>query len=271
MGFLASKFNRAREAAYLLSTHAADLQSSAALAGCYTRLFRSVTDSTEICARLRIDGRVFPFQFRKCDIFTFAEVLYERQYQLRTALPQRPVIIDAGANIGVATAWFLSQYPGAIVHCFEPQSDNFRLLKANLGKVEGVHLHRAAVGAASGEIVLHLAAHGAEHSTACSDSSQSSEVVPVVRLADLFKEHRFERIDLLKLDVEGSEIDALLGLGDHLEMVRVIVGEVHERLVDATRFYDLLKSAGFEVLPQRPSRSGGDDGVHQFEAMRPNL
>lgn len=268
MTFVADKLRRAREAA-CVGSHAADLRSAATLLGCYATLLRSATDPTEVAARLRIDGRVFPFRLRKCDIFTLGEVLYERQYHLRTPLPARPVVIDAGANIGTAAVFLLARYPGAVVHCFEPQSDNFRLLTTNLGGRDDVVLNRAAVGAAAGEVALYLAAHGAEHSTVGGPAGSPPEVVPAVRLADYLAARGIDHVDLLKLDVEGSELDALRGLGDRLRAVRVIAGEVHERFVDRGEFYAFLARAGFApVASPGPGHARPDGGVHQFEAVR---
>lgn len=270
MGFLADKVHRGIEAASLIAAHAADLRASVALTSCYAAILRSATDGSEVTARLRINRAIFPFRLRKCDIFTLAEVLYEKQYRIHSPLPRRPIILDAGANIGVASAWFLANYPGAVVHCFEPQSENFRLLSANLGSRDDVVLHRVAVGACAGEATLRLASHSAEHSLVSDGSGTVTETVPVLRLGDYLEARSISHVDLLKLDVEGSELDALLGLGVHLERVRVIVGEVHERFVDQDRFYDVLDRAGFEVLHRRRPLKGNADAVHHFEAVRPS-
>ncbi len=264
---IAQKLSRACEAAWV-TAHAADPRSAVALAASYRSILTSSTDPTPVAARVRINGRVFPLAFRKCDIFTLAEVIYERQYRLRVPLPDRPVIVDAGANFGAAAAWFLAHHPDADLHCFEPQSENFRLLSANLGGRPNVALHRAAVGAHAGTVALHLAAHGAEHSTVAGAAGAATEVVPAVRLADYLATAGLDRVDLLKLDVEGSEIDALVGLGDDLRRVGAIVGEVHERLIDQGQFYALLAEAGFRVLGRATPPRGGAEGVHQFEAVR---
>ena len=59
------------------------------------------------------------------------------------------------------------------------------------------------------------------------------------------------RIDILKIDVEGAELEVLAGLGDRIGDVGVIVGELHEKVVDAAEVYGFLKDAGFRrVLRQ---------------------
>jgi predicted O-methyltransferase YrrM len=45
---------------------------------------------------------------------------------------QTAVVVDAGANIGLASLWFANQYPKAKIVCIEPDPENFRILKENL-------------------------------------------------------------------------------------------------------------------------------------------
>ena len=77
-----------------------------------------------------------------------------------------------------------------------------------------------------------------------------------------------DRVDLLKIDVEGSELDALKGLGARLETVQVIVGEMHETLVDEAAFYRFLEDRGFRRVRKEYYGSGQADGVHAFEVAR---
>jgi len=185
---------------------------------------------------------------RRCDIFTIAEILYERQYQLTTHLPKEPVIIDAGANIGVSCIWLLANNPGATLIAFEPAPDNFALLEQNLGHVEGVTLHQEAIGDHAGTVDLHLAKHGAVHSIVDIDVGSETVAVPMVTLKDRLDSHSIKHVDLLKLDVEGSELDVIRGLGDRLDNVDTVVGEVHEHLIDADAFYSLLEHHGIRPV-----------------------
>lgn len=268
MGFWADKLSRLREAGHLLRDYAADTRSRLALTACYASLFQSATSRDEVSLRLRICGRLYPFQMRKSDIFTLAEIFHENQYALESTLPDRPTIIDAGANIGVTALWFLARHPGAVLHCFEPESTNFRLLQQNLKQFPEVTANQAAVGDRSGKVCLHLAPHGAEHSLVDTDAPGLIEEVDCLRLEDYVARHEIDSIDLLKLDVEGSEYDALVGLGDAIERVRVIVGEMHEKRLSPEIFYALLGRYGFRVLQKRYFGSGRRDGVHMFEAAR---
>jgi len=265
---IAEKLARLREMLYIIRRHAADNRSRAVLAGCYLSILRSATEQTPVSFDLSIGNRVFPFHMRRSDIFTIAEIMYERQYDLDTALPERPVIVDAGANIGVACIWLLANNPGATLVAFEPAPDNFAFLKQNLEHIEGVTLYQEALGDHAGTVELHLATHGAVHSIVDVGVGSETVSVPMVTLGDRLDSHSITHVDLLKLDVEGSELDVIQGLGERLDNVDTVVGEVHEHLVDADAFYALLEQHGIRPVSKTYYGSGESEGVHAFEATR---
>ena len=61
----------------------------------------------------------------------------------------------------------------------------------------------------------------------------------------------------------------LRGLGDRIESVDVIAGEMHEQMLDEAEFYDFLATQGFETVQKRRFDSSADDAVHMFEVRRP--
>ncbi|HEX7477002.1 MAG TPA: FkbM family methyltransferase [Polyangiales bacterium] len=263
---LGSKVRRVKEARFIVGECAADRRSQAALMTCYASILRDVTDRKEVDFRISLSGRVFPFTMRRSDIFTLGEILHEQQYRLASYVPNNPTIIDAGANIGVTALWFLWQYPGATIHAFEPEPDNFRLLQANFGSHPQVVLNQAGLGAQVGRLQLHLGEHGAVHSF-FGEGGRSLDV-QVLTLADYVEKHQIACVDVLKLDVEGSELDVLKGLGEALSRVQVIVGEVHERVVDQRAFYEYLREHGFVVVRRIDFIDGEHEGVHGFEAVK---
>ncbi len=63
-------------------------------------------------------------------LHTLQEIFIKEIY--KTDLPERPLIIDCGANIGLSIIYFKEKHPNAEIIAFEPDKDNFKLLKKNI-------------------------------------------------------------------------------------------------------------------------------------------
>ena len=270
MGFVADKLFRLREAATLITRYAADGVTRRTLVGIYRSLSRPETYDTPVDLKLKIGSQIFDFRMRLSDIFILGEILFEQQYAMQSTLPSNPVILDAGGNIGISALWFAGHHPGARLHIFEPASDNLVYLENNARHWPGAQVFKQALGAETGEMTLHMGAFGGMHSLMedAPETGAAEETVPVVTLADHMAAHGIAHVDLLKLDIEGGEMDALIGLGDRIGDVSVIVGEVHEAIIDTDGFYAYLKDHGFKVLWTKRFHGSEEQQVHGFEAAR---
>jgi FkbM family methyltransferase len=141
----------------------------------------------------------------------------ERQL-LRRILFAGAVVVDAGANIGIYSE-FLSRCvgPTGVVHSFEPSPDNFKRLRAATLKLSNVRLSQAAVGDHSGKSELYLSDKLNVDHRAYMAAGDSRRAVPIeiVALDDYFKPG--ERVDLIKMDIQGYELHALNGANRLLE------------------------------------------------------
>lgn len=266
MGLLLRRLDRLVELLTLAARHADGAAGFRALLACYAATFRDPMSRREVILPLRVGAARAQLVMRASDIYTVAEIFRERQYALARPLGPAPVIVDAGANIGVAAKWFRLNHPDATLVAVEPVDANHDLLRRNFSGDARAVVVRAALAEAAGTVTMAPAAHGAEH--AVREAAAGGEAVPALRLDALLAEHGIDRIDLLKLDVEGSEILALRGLGALLDRVGAIVAEVHEREIDVGAFYRLLQEHGFSVVRRRQYREGAEQGVHTMEAWR---
>jgi FkbM family methyltransferase len=190
-------------------------------------------------------------------VFLLHEIFVNAEYAFESERPD-PLIVDAGANIGVATFFFARLYPRARIVAFEPHPTTFACLARNLDAngLAGVRAEQAAVGGADGTADLFASPADPGSLTASMQpvAGAAAERVRVVRLSS----HVNEPVDFLKLDVEGAEdavLDDLLATGA-MANVRRLVLETHDRTPDRPRAAAIdrrLRQAGFttDVRPQR--------------------
>jgi FkbM family methyltransferase len=133
---------------------------------------------------------------------------------LRQILVPGGVAVDAGANIGIYSQ-FLARCvgPAGAVHSFEPAPENFERLRAAARGFSNMCLLQAAVGERSGKSELYLSdTLNVDHRTYLTENSARRVVqIEMVALDDYFKPG--QRVDFIKMDVQGYELHALRGAG----------------------------------------------------------
>ena len=131
---------------------------------------------------------------------------------LKKILFQGAVVVDAGANIGIYSK-FLSRCvgPTGMVHSFEPSPDNFRRLSAATHGLSNIRLTQAVVGERTGECKLYVSDKlNVDHRAyQADDDSRRAVLTEMVALEDYFKPG--QRVDLIKMDIQGYELHALRG------------------------------------------------------------
>lgn len=139
-------------------------------------------------------------------------------------------VFDVGANQGqyleTAIHW-LADRPRSI-HAFEPSAATFRILAQRFGHVPGVRLNSFGLGERAGECDLFSDEEGSGLASLTKRQlehlgirHQQSERVRIETLDGYCATHGIELIDLLKIDVEGHELDVLQGAADMLSRRRI--------------------------------------------------
>lgn len=138
------------------------------------------------------------------------------------------VIIDAGANIGMATLFFKKRFPDAKIIALEPDHDNFTLLNKNTKHLTNVISINA--GLWSHHTNLKLSNPDAEPWAYHFEETMDVNSIMAFGLDDLVKKYNLEKIDLLKIDIEGAECQVFRNPGKWLEHVTTVVVECHDEL-----------------------------------------
>jgi FkbM family methyltransferase len=182
------------------------------------------------------------------------DVFAGREYAFRTRQPA-PLIIDAGAHVGVATHYFKHRYPRARMLALEANPVTFRLLQRNIAhnRLTDVTAIQAALAPEAGEITFYTSASD-EEPGAWGDSAIKQPwhegggtavmTVPAVTLSSLLT----EPVDLVKLDIEGLETAVLEEAAPRLDLVQRVIlefhGSRHNRGNSISRLTDVLRAAG---------------------------
>lgn len=134
------------------------------------------------------------------------------------------VVFDCGANHGEFSTW-ISENMDAIIHGFEPDPRLFPALPA----LPNVYFHNFAVSGTGDPLILYLGETRCSSAYIPEKAEQESISVKSVKLDTFCSEQSIDHIDLLKLDVEGAEINILENLStEYLGKIAQITIEFHD-------------------------------------------
>jgi FkbM family methyltransferase len=166
------------------------------------------------------------------DVSVFRQVLQECQYDV--ALPFRPAsIVDAGANIGLASVFFANKYPSAEIIAIEPDESNFKVLVMNVQKYRNITPIKGALANHHGEVKLvdvGMGHHGFRTLPTSEPARVASTNVPAYTVDQLMQRMNWNRIDLFKIDIEGAEKEVLDMCGSWIQNVGSFMIELHDSI-----------------------------------------
>lgn len=154
----------------------------------------------------------------------------------RTCLADAKTVFDVGANFGLMSTLFAKFSNGADIWCFEPAPDTAAALRRNLlfNSAQNTRVIPSAVGASVGTIGFSIGSDPATNSVA-RDATTGIEV-PVTTIDHFAQKHEICSIDFLKIDVEGAEVDVLMGARDMLSSKRIKQGLIEICPANLARF-----------------------------------
>lgn len=146
---------------------------------------------------------------------------------------EQPLIIDVGAYIGLSVLYFKKLYPNSKIVAFEPNPVAFDILKENLfiNNITNVELHQSAILNKEGEKELYIDNTDLERYSVASfnqDAWNREVVSKKVRVkTEKLNKYLDKEIDMLKLDVEGSEQVILNDIKSQFSNIKNIIFEYH--------------------------------------------
>ena len=195
-------------------------------------LFSKCTGRKPI-VRIRVRGISHPVSIRigTTDLATFKQVLVERHYEFDKPESAR-FIIDAGANIGLASVYFANRYPQAQIISIEPESSNYEMLQQNTRAYPQITTLQAALWRENEDLFLFDSGHGnhgfqvGDHEEAITQSRVGA--TPGLTVDAILRDAGQKQVDLLKIDIEGAEREVMSAAADWIDRVEVLMIEVHD-------------------------------------------
>lgn len=225
-------------------------------------------------ARFPTDGRLVPLEIRILgrtlhiyldphggDRPSFFEVFYELGPD---QLPPNPpdLVIDAGAHVGFFSLLARAKYPSATIHAFEPLPRNVELLRRHVDvNFARVSVHSAALWTENRmvEFVASKSNDGRIHQESRSDARDTNPAVQVrsVRLGEVLPEISRGHL-LLKMDIEGAELDVLEVSLPLIGKSSMVLCELHDTETNLPRFLSLMTRYGWSAQVLK------DAGPHSY-------
>ncbi|KAJ6784580.1 hypothetical protein PWT90_09627 [Aphanocladium album] len=222
--------------------------------------------------------------------FIYKEIFVDKCYDI-APFPDNSFMIDAGGNIGMFTLYMKKKYPSSTILAFEPVPATFSTFQRNmkLHNISGVLAHQCGLGKTNTSMEMTFFPQMPGNSTLYGEDKENQMKfidkdhpiahlmqekqrvqVDVKRLSEFLDGiPNLKRIALLKVDVEGAELDVLQGLDDkHWALIDNVVVEVCDSKGDFTIAKALLESNGFTVVTERPVWAPEDLNMYMLIAKR---
>jgi FkbM family methyltransferase len=159
------------------------------------------------------------------DLHVYDEIFLAKEYDLDLGNPA--FIVDAGAHIGLASVYFASRYPNATIIAVEPEPANFAMLLKNVKPFKNIIPIQA--GLWSRKTHLRIEDSSVETWSFRVHEDTSGVGIPAIGIGDILSEFKASRIDVLKIDIEGSEIQVLNHSQAWIDVVDTMIIELHDR------------------------------------------
>lgn len=176
-----------------------------------------------------IKGKKYKFFLRKntSDYEVLKDIFAERTYDINYRMTPK-IILDCGANIGLSSLFFNMRFPEAKIISIEPEDSNYRLLCENTKDIKNIIPIKA--GLWNRKCNLEVKDIGLDKFGFVVEETTDSSGVKAESIDSLMENYEIEFIDILKIDIEGSEKEVFEKNNEWLKKVGVLIIELHDRM-----------------------------------------
>ncbi|MDM9620066.1 hypothetical protein A6U87_04005 [Rhizobium sp. AC44/96] len=190
-----------------------------------------------------VDGDIF-LRLRSTDWEILIQVFMDKEYFIESTAHAEalnchyqsiineggtPVIVDCGANSGLASIWYSQLFPRAVIIAVEPEPDNYAVLCRNAENRPNIRPIKAAISDRQGRIALHDPGYG---SWAWQTVESASGEIEAQTIPSLISSVPDGKPFIVKIDIEGSEVSLFRSNTDWVDQTPLIVFESHDLIAN---------------------------------------
>jgi len=197
------------------------------------------------------------------DLDVFSQVFKDLEYQPVVATFKKYFqnhkeinIIDAGSNIGLTSLYFSRFFDNANYICIEPDDSNFESMRYNLEKNKVQNVIKVKGGLWSKNTFLNIVRDFRDKNDWAIRVEETSDTtnLEAFSIDYLIKKHHFEVIDILKIDIEGSEKEVITGNFanlSYLSITKCVAIEIHDEFNCRQAIYKILEDHNFTYFDDK--------------------
>jgi FkbM family methyltransferase len=184
------------------------------------------------------------------DIQTFDQIFLHEEYRIDiNFVPE--VIVDCGANIGLASAYFKNKFPDAKIISIEPEKSNYKILNDNIKNYNNIHCINSGIWYKPANLMITNVGSDNWGFIVEETGDINKNTIPAISIDEIIKQYNLQQIDILKIDIEGSEKELFeSNFENWLPKTKIIIVELHDRIrKGASRsFFKALSKYKFSMI-----------------------
>lgn len=185
------------------------------------------------------------------DFTVFSQVFFSLEYEFPlNFIPKN--IIDCGANVGFASLYFSMKYPSSNIIAIEPEINNLEQIKKNVSNEFNINILHGGVWHSNSRLQIVQELKSDSWSYTCKEATNDFlNSFPAFAIESIMKDYAIDEIDILKVDIEGSEIELFSKKYEYwLPRTKAIFIELHDwnRKGCSKMFFSTLLNYDFSVF-----------------------
>lgn len=192
----------------------------------------------------------FSLRNNTSDICVFYQVFLAKSYHINFEIEPK-IIIDCGANIGLSTIYFKNRFPDSKIISIEPEQSNFEQLVKNTQKYSNVFCVNSGIWNKTTNLIVKNNNSGNWGFMVEEVVYKNKDTISALSINDVMVKYEIDQIDILKIDIEGSEKELFeSNFEEWIPKTKILIIELHDGLREGASksFFSTISKYNFHMI-----------------------